>query len=288
MDKKKVKLLLIAAIGTLFWSCDSKQTPSPMTEHVEAELISEVRHIEPGVPFWVALRLKMEEGWHINWKNPGDAGLAPTINWDLPVGFTAGAIKWPVPHRIPVADMMLFGYEGTILLPVEITPSAEINDDEIKLTAACDWVVCGDVCLPGETNLSIELPVKEFSAEPDSAHAREFAAMRNKLPQKNTDFNVYGSITENSIIITLSPVSEDSNTLTKVFFFPEKQGIINNTADQKFSSVKDAYKLEVQRDKWGAEIPEKLDGVLIVYKNGASTTGFEVEFPMQKDANLRN
>ena len=39
----------------------------------------EVESIQPGQPFWVALRLKMDPGWHTYWKNPGDSGLPTKI-----------------------------------------------------------------------------------------------------------------------------------------------------------------------------------------------------------------
>ena len=34
----------------------------------------------------VALRLKMAEGWHTYWQNPGDSGLPTTLTWTLPAG----------------------------------------------------------------------------------------------------------------------------------------------------------------------------------------------------------
>ena len=32
------------------------------------------------------LYFKLEPGWHIYWKNPGDAGEPPHIQWTLPAG----------------------------------------------------------------------------------------------------------------------------------------------------------------------------------------------------------
>jgi len=57
------------------------------TDYVESELISEVESIQPGKPFWVALRLKMDEHWHTYWRNAGDAGLETKIDWTLPERF---------------------------------------------------------------------------------------------------------------------------------------------------------------------------------------------------------
>ena len=58
------------------------------SQHSEAELVSEVESIQPGQPFWVALRLKADSEWHTYWQNPGDsAGSAPKISWKVPEGF---------------------------------------------------------------------------------------------------------------------------------------------------------------------------------------------------------
>ena len=71
------------------------------TQHVEAELVSERTAFVPGQATTVALRLKMAEGWHTYWQNPGDSGLPTAITWTLPAGVTAGAIQWPAPHALP-------------------------------------------------------------------------------------------------------------------------------------------------------------------------------------------
>ena len=47
--------------------------------HVAVEWISEVKAIQPGTPFWVALRLAHDPHWHTYWKNPGDSGLATKV-----------------------------------------------------------------------------------------------------------------------------------------------------------------------------------------------------------------
>ncbi len=92
------------------------------TPHVEAELVSAVRSIEPGKPFTVALRLQHDEHWHTYWKNPGDSGMATAIEWTL-AGWVllrtdrmAGAAAYSIP---PLTN---FGYEGEILLLTEIRP----------------------------------------------------------------------------------------------------------------------------------------------------------------------
>ena len=61
-------------------------------DHLSVDLISEVTFIRPGQPFWVAVKFDLDKHWHIYWKNPGDAGTIPEIQWQLPAGFTYSCI----------------------------------------------------------------------------------------------------------------------------------------------------------------------------------------------------
>lgn len=55
-------------------------------KHVAAELIAENTHVQPGQPFWLAVKLNMDPHWHTYWRNPGDSGLGTTVDWELPEG----------------------------------------------------------------------------------------------------------------------------------------------------------------------------------------------------------
>ncbi len=65
----------------------------------------------------VGLYFKLEPGWHIYWKNPGDAGEPPHIQWTLPKGITVGPMQFPAPKRLPLGPLMDFGYEDEVLFP---------------------------------------------------------------------------------------------------------------------------------------------------------------------------
>ena len=64
---------------------------------VQAQILADVSTVSPGVPFHVGVLFKVADGWHIYWKNPGDAGLATAVQWQLPDGFSAGPLRWPQP-----------------------------------------------------------------------------------------------------------------------------------------------------------------------------------------------
>ncbi len=118
--------------------------------HISARLASEVASVRPGGQFVVALVLSIQDGWHTYWRNPGDMGSAPTIDWQLPEGWKAGPIEWPVPRRIELGDgMVSYGYEGQAVLLTRLTPPNSVHTaGSSTLVAKIAWVVCNaDACV---------------------------------------------------------------------------------------------------------------------------------------------
>jgi DsbC/DsbD-like thiol-disulfide interchange protein len=142
---------------------------------VEAALVADVRGVVPGEQLRLGVRLRMQPGWHTYWRNPGDAGDATTITWELPGGWYAGPLRWPVPERIvEPGELVVYGYRGEVLLFADVTPPDDLQPgDRVELRAKVRWLVCEHVCLPGDAQLSLALPVV---AQPDAAHAEAVGA----------------------------------------------------------------------------------------------------------------
>src|ERR1700756_920135 len=87
--------LLTAAISA-FAATSSADLP-----HVHVQLISPDAQLHSGSNN-AGLYFKLESGWHVYWKNPGDAGEPPHIKWTLPQGITAGPLEYPIPKRLPL------------------------------------------------------------------------------------------------------------------------------------------------------------------------------------------
>ena len=127
------------------------------TPHVRATLVSEQASIEPGQSFWVALHFDIIEGWHTYWKNAGDSGNPPTIQWTLPDGFEASDIHWPYPERLPVAPLMNYGYSNESWLLVRMTAPQNLDADNVTLNASADWLVCKEECIPEDGKFSLSI-----------------------------------------------------------------------------------------------------------------------------------
>src|SRR5438445_230910 len=150
-------------------------------ELVKAELLADTDAVVPGKPFAIGLRLRMAPGWHTYWKFSGDAGLPTEINWNLPAGWKAGEIQWPIPLKTnDPGDIQTYGYQDEVLLMQQITPSAKIAKSSVKLSADASWLVCERICIPGSAKLDIDLPIASAS---NPANQELFARWRRLLPQ---------------------------------------------------------------------------------------------------------
>ena len=72
--------------------------------------------VQPGSRVNLGIKFVTDSGWHIYWRNPGDSGEPPRIQWRLPAGATAETLQWPVPTRLKNPAGTDYGYEGTVIL----------------------------------------------------------------------------------------------------------------------------------------------------------------------------
>jgi thiol:disulfide interchange protein DsbD len=219
-------LLAIAASAT---------TAAPVTtQHVEAELVSERTAFVPGQATTVALRLKMADGWHTYWQNPGDSGLPTTLAWTLPAGVTAGPIQWPAPHALPAGPLVNYGYEGEVLLLSDVTVPADAPVGQpIALKAKAEWLVCRETCIPEEAALDLEVPVAE-RADPYPQWGKAIAATREALPRALPGWLVAAKGDGPKVVLTLTAPA-GAATPANVHFFPYQDGRIEPSGKQTFA-----------------------------------------------------
>ena len=134
--------------------------PGPQrVDSVEAELIADVAQAVPGQPFRLGLRLKHDPDWHTYWRNPGDSGLPTRFEPTGPAGTEFGAITWPAPRRLAIGDLANYGYENEVVLSRPVALPADSPQSKARFEVLAQWLVCKDVCIPGEAALALELPI---------------------------------------------------------------------------------------------------------------------------------
>lgn len=101
--------------------------------------------------------MKMEPDWHTYWKNPGEAGMATKIEWQLPPGVTAGEIQWPLPEKLPPAEVTTYGYNDEVMLIVPLKLANDLNPGPLDLKAKVSWLECKEACIPGGQDVRGEI-----------------------------------------------------------------------------------------------------------------------------------
>lgn len=230
--------------------------------YVEAELIAQNTSIQPGEPFWVGVKLTMDQDWHTYWQNPGDSGLGTTINWKLPEGFSAGSIVWPYPHRIPILPLVNYGYENEVVLLTQITPPAAISEPGVTLSAKVDWLMCQEQCIPGKANLELSLPVNASAPAADAHNAAAFKNAFDSLPDTSDGWTTSAQRQGNSIELEVTPPEGWATGQTGVYFFADSDGVIEPSAPQVVEWKGRTLRLKMTRAEIAPEDIATLSGVL--------------------------
>ena len=153
------------------------------TNYSQAELVAEQASIPAdGGIVTLGLHIAPDPTWHAYWINPGDAGLAVTMRWNLPEGFSASELQFPAPHVIPFGELVTYGFDEPIMLLSEIAVPAGQAGETMDLQGEARWVVCDDeLCVPEKASLSLTLAFGD--GDLDGRHAESFAAARAQLPE---------------------------------------------------------------------------------------------------------
>jgi len=195
---------------------------SPARAQVKASLVAAETAIVPGKPVQVALRLVHDSHWHTYWLSPG-TGLATSITWTLPPGWKASEIQWPAPHAIKdkTGTITGNGFEGDLLLPVTLTPPADLAPGaSVTFKAAADWLMCEDVCMPGDAKLTLILPVAA-TAVPDPAHGARLTAVVAGLPRADAAWKISASRDAKNVTLAVKPTAAGSHAPKDLRFFAD-------------------------------------------------------------------
>lgn len=268
---RPLALLLLALIGATGASAQGLKPPADL---VKANLVAEPGAIRAGEPFTIGIRMVMRPLWHVYWRNPGDSGLSPEVAWSLPQGFTAGAIQWPTPSRIPVAHLVNFGFEGETVLLAEVTPPAVLPPGKpVTLTAKLTYLVCERECIPGSADLKLSVPVAApgTSVGSSAANVLLFEDARAALPVPSP-WPVTLTSEGDRLVLTADAPGLKPDAIRQPAFFPYSETAIENAAPQTLTIDDKGFRLSLARATPGEPAPTELPGVLTFDEQTADGT----------------
>ena len=254
--KRLLTAMLIAMAAIPAHALESAPVSS---KRAVATLVTDTDAMQPGKPFRIGLRLRMADGWHTYWKNPGDAGTPPDLTIQ---GATQSPIDWPTPSRVAEGPVMTYAYTGELLLPVTVTAAAG------TIKAHADWLVCKDICIPEEGDFSLTLPV---GTPAPSAQAVLFAAHDRAVPRASP----WAARISPDGTLFVQGAELSAATVTDAWFIPETPGRIQDDAAQPLSVRTGGFTLALKPAK-GFDPAKTLSGVLSVRDRTGMRTDVEL------------
>jgi thiol:disulfide interchange protein DsbD len=253
----------LGSLTAAFALCLGLLSPAARAQ-VQASLVSADASVQPGKPVTVALHFVHEPHWHTYWINPG-TGLATSLTWALPPGWTAGDIEWPVPHVLKDSSGSVVGngYEGDLFLPVVLTPPADLKPGTtVELKATADWLMCQDSCVPGEQQVSLSLPVSASPPAPDPTWGSKLRSVVAALPRADSSWDVSASISGKTVTLTVKAKGASPYAPKDLHFFADDGLVAYDQPQVVKEDGKGGFVLTLPVGDDGPKNPKTLIGIL--------------------------
>ena len=126
------------------------------TDQTEVRLIAASETAGAGENVKIGLQFKLQPGWKIYWRSPGDAGFPPRLDWSGSTNLQSANTGWPSPERFSVLGLETLGYKKEVVFPIQLRPVTPGQNVDLKL--ALKYLTCSEICVPYDTELSLTLP----------------------------------------------------------------------------------------------------------------------------------
>ena len=123
-----------------------KLTSNENYEFVDIEILAGKKNNKNNSKFLGGIKVTLLPEWKIYWKNPGDAGLPPSISLENGNNIKSINLLFPSPTRFNFYDIETLGYENEVIFPIEI----QVLDSNMPLSGQLVFnaQVCSKICVP--------------------------------------------------------------------------------------------------------------------------------------------
>jgi DsbC/DsbD-like thiol-disulfide interchange protein len=147
--------LSVGGLASVVWAQDASEWDAQ--NHTAARLIagSEVSGSDAKV-LRAGVEIKLDPGWKTYWRDPGDSGVPPKLDFSGSDNVKSVTVLWPAPERFSDgAGGNSIGYLDHVILPLRITPQNAAKQSSLQLKLGYD--ICGNMCVPVESELALAL-----------------------------------------------------------------------------------------------------------------------------------
>lgn len=212
-----------------------------------AELWVSSATVKAGQSVPAAIRMVYDAGWHGYWINAGDSGMRPEVEWDLPKGWTAGPLQFPVPKRMVTGDLASYGYEGEVLLPFVLTAPVSLQGPQ-EIKGSLSWLACNDKsCVSGDAELQVTLPLGDGV---EGVHAAAIAKSMTTLPVKDDAATLAVTEKDGWVSISLTGVTADWQDAE---VFPQTEQALDQRQAIRLQKSAAGYDARVKKNEYATK-----------------------------------
>lgn len=222
-----------------------------------------------------ALQIEPKAGWITYWREPGDAGIPPHIEFPASSGVSVTRIGYPVPKRFDNGPLRDIGYDGAVSFPFEL--KLENTSAPARLTASAFIGLCRNICIPFQAEFGLSL-------KPDGGTSLAEAMIINdaegKLPERpSDDFAVthYAVSADGDELRLRLRLPKDAVKKPKVIVTGPEGHVLFNDADDMRDGEEYAVEMPVGKLPKGYDIKGKRWGILVLAGNRAMETSLAFE-----------
>ncbi|MEO0543795.1 MAG: protein-disulfide reductase DsbD domain-containing protein [Pseudomonadota bacterium] len=144
-----------------------------------------------------AIEIKLDEGWHTYWRDPGASGIPPMFQWAAGSDIQSATIHYPAPRWVDDAYGGYAGYTEPVSLPITFETDGRAS---ARLEGSLLLGICEDICIPVVLPFVAEIVPSQVTALTDMVIRNAFDA----LPEKLSEDAVSVEFNEGSVKVTIA------------------------------------------------------------------------------------
>jgi DsbC/DsbD-like thiol-disulfide interchange protein len=195
------------------------------------------------------VEIKLAAGAITYWRNPGDAGLPPTLSFEGSTNLAQARTSFPAPRRLPEGSGEAFGYDRGLILPIDIEPTEP--NKPVALALKLNYAVCEKICVPAEASLRLMLPV-DASASP---YAETIAKAKALSPRRVDWANLAADLTATSGRSWRLCLARQEGPKRDMFIEPPEAWWIDVKPDAGAPAGTDCFRLNLMQQPPDAALP---------------------------------
>lgn len=121
------------------------------------------------------LDIQLKPGWKTYWRDPGDAGVPPSVDVSKSTNVKSADLDFPVPQRHDDGDFTWAGYNMPVSLPIRFQIVDPTKDAVI--TADVFLGICEDICVPVQSVFTLDPAADPDNGDDRAAVAAAFDAL---------------------------------------------------------------------------------------------------------------